>query len=218
VVKVIDFGIAKAITQSEWAQTAFTQEGAVIGTPEYMSPEQVWGLADVDTRSDVYSLGVVLYELLTGELPFDSRLLRRAALVEIQRVIREVTPPKPSTRLMQIAQDRTTQIVTGRSTTRERLTAELRRELDWVPLMALRKERDRRYREPAGAGGGHPAVSGRIARCVPRRTRGCTWRRKFVRRNRVQVVRGGSGVRRARPRGWRWRIWQRRRSAIECPA
>ncbi len=214
VVKVIDFGIAKALTQAEWAQTAFTQEGVVIGTPEYMSPEQVSGLADVDTRSDVYSLGVVLYELLTGELPFDSRELRRAALVEVQRVIREVTPPKPSTRLMQVAGDLTTQIVTGRATTRERLTAELRRELDWIPLMAIRKERERRY-----------ASAGALAEDVRRYLDGLPLiaapdsrvylARKFVRRNRVQVL-AGAAVFLALGVGLAAAIWQANEAARQA--
>src|SRR5205085_7022829 len=98
--KVIDFGIAKAAHQPLTAQTLFTHAGSVIGTPEYMSPEQAQttGL-DVDTRTDIYSLGVVLYELLTGTTPFDPSALRRAGLEAMARMIREVDPPLPSTRL-----------------------------------------------------------------------------------------------------------------------
>ena len=98
--KVIDFGVAKATNQRLTEQTLFTQQGVLIGTPEYMSPEQaeMSGL-DIDTRTDIYSLGVLLYELLVGVLPFDSATLRRAGYAEIARIIREVEPPKPSTRL-----------------------------------------------------------------------------------------------------------------------
>jgi serine/threonine protein kinase len=186
VLKVIDFGIAKAIADKGWVNTAHTQSGHVIGTPEYMSPEQIAGEIDVDTRADVYSLGVLLYELLTGELPFDSREFRKAALAEIQRIIREVTPPKPSTRLMQLAGERTTTIAESRSASRERLTSELRRELDWIPLMALRKERERRYPSPqALADDVQRYLDGRPLRAAPESR--AYLARKFVRRNRVQV-------------------------------
>ena len=191
VVKVIDFGIAKAITQAEWANTAFTQEGMVIGTPEYMSPEQVLGVLDVDTRSDVYALGVVLYELLTGELPFDSLELRRAGLAEIQRIIREQAPPRPSTRLSGADPERRTSIARSRSIAGDRLSTELRRELDWIPLMALRKERDRRYASASALADdvcryldGRPLVAAPDSRMY--------LARKFVGRNRVQVVAAAS--------------------------
>jgi serine/threonine protein kinase len=99
-VKVIDFGVAKATAQRAGGETMFTAHGQLIGTPEYMSPEQARGDGSyVDTRSDAYSLGVVLYELLSGALPFDPHTLRAAAGAEVQRIIREVDPPRPSTRL-----------------------------------------------------------------------------------------------------------------------
>jgi serine/threonine protein kinase/Tfp pilus assembly protein PilF len=207
VVKVIDFGVAKAITHQDWANTAYTQEGMVIGTPEYMSPEQIAGELDIDTRSDVYSLGVMLYELLTGELPFDTRELRRAGLAEIQRIIREVAPPKPSTRLMQLAGDRTTTIVHDRSATRDRLSAELRRELDWIPLMALRKERDRRYSSAAAlAEDVRRYLAGQALLAAPdSRT---YLARKFVKRNRVEVIAGGVVVA-ALAAGLVVSLWQR---------
>jgi serine/threonine protein kinase len=97
--KVIDFGIAKAVSQRLTEKTLFTEFHQMIGTPEYMSPEQADGSLDIDTRTDIYGLGVLLYELLTGTTPFDGRELRSKAYGEIQRVIREVDPPAPSTRL-----------------------------------------------------------------------------------------------------------------------
>jgi eukaryotic-like serine/threonine-protein kinase len=207
VVKVIDFGVAKAISHSLTDKTIFTERGQVIGTPEYMSPEQVAGEIDVDTRADVYSLGVLLYELLTGELPFDSRELRKAAMAEIQRIIREVTPPKPSTRLMQLAGDRTTTIAQSRSATRDRLTSELRRELDWIPLMALRKERERRYPSPqALAEDVHRYLDGRPLHAAPESR--AYLAKKFVRRNKVQVFATGA-VFVALSAGLALALWQR---------
>ncbi|MCU0913236.1 MAG: protein kinase, partial [Planctomycetes bacterium] len=144
--KVIDFGIAKATNQRLTERTIFTRYAELIGTPEYMSPEQaeMSGL-DIDTRTDIYSLGVVLYELLTGALPFDSDTLRAAALGEIQRIIREVEPPRPSTRLSALG-ERARKIAESRRTDTAALARRLRSELEWIPLKALRKDRTRRYR------------------------------------------------------------------------
>jgi serine/threonine protein kinase/tetratricopeptide (TPR) repeat protein len=147
--KVIDFGVAKATDQRLTERTLFTQFGALVGTPEYMSPEQaeISGL-DVDTRSDVYSLGVLLYELLTGTTPLDRETLRRAAFAEILRRIKE-EPPRPSTRLS-ASGDRLPSIAAVRGTDPARLSRALRGDLDWVVMRALEKDRTRRYETANG--------------------------------------------------------------------
>jgi len=205
--KVIDFGVAKAIAGDRWANTAHTQSGVMIGTPLYMSPEQVAGELDVDTRADVYSLGVMLYELLAGEAPFDARSMRKAAIAEIQRIIRDETPPKPSTRMAQLANDRTTTVADARSTTGERIASELRRELDWIPLMALRKERDRRYESPqALADDLRRYLDGRPLRAAPESR--AYLARKFVRRHKVPVL-ATAAVFAALAAGLSVALWQR---------
>jgi non-specific serine/threonine protein kinase/serine/threonine-protein kinase len=149
-VKVIDFGIAKALSQTTVEKTLFTETGQLVGTPEYMSPEQAEGTGlDVDTRSDVYSLGVILYELLAGALPFDPHRLRSAGYEEIRRVIRQTEPPRPSTRLSQLGGELAQQVALSRNMTLESLEKQLHGELDWIPLMALRKDRARRYATPS---------------------------------------------------------------------
>jgi len=143
--KIIDFGIAKAIAQPLAERPAFTELGALIGTPEYMSPEQaeMSGL-DVDTRTDVYALGVILYELLTGTLPLDRKLLREAPLDEIRRTIREKDPPKPSTRITQLG-PASVESAQNRHSEPARLASHLRGDLDWITMRALEKDRTRRY-------------------------------------------------------------------------
>src|SRR5205807_6141551 len=132
VVKVIDFGVAKAVGQTLTDKTLFTGVAQMIGTPLYMSPEQA-GMSDldVDTRSDVYSLGVLLYELLTGTTPFPKERFRKAAYDEIRRIIREEEPPRPSTRLSE-SQDSLPSVAAQRQTEPAKLTKLVRGELDWV--------------------------------------------------------------------------------------
>jgi len=182
--KIIDFGLAKAMTLSLTDRTLHTELGTLIGTPEYMSPEQAEVTSlDVDTRSDVYTLGVILYELLSGVLPFDARALRAQSLDEIRRTIREVEPPRPSTRLSNRAQS-----AGPRDTDRAgRVAVELRGELDWIIMRALEKERGRRYQTVNG-----------LARDLQRHLEGetveaappsATYRaRKFARRYRVALA------------------------------
>ena len=146
--KIIDFGIAKATSGRLTEKTVFTEFRQMLGTPEYMSPEQAEnGLEDVDTRSDVYSLGVILYELLVGAPPFDSKRLRSAAYGELQRIIREVDAPRPSTRLKSL--DTLPSVAAVRRTEPARLTSSLRGELDWIVMKCLEKARDRRYSSAA---------------------------------------------------------------------
>jgi eukaryotic-like serine/threonine-protein kinase len=143
--KIIDFGVAKATAQPLTEHSLFTELGVMIGTPEYMSPEQAeMGGLDIDTRTDVYALGVMLYELLTGALPFDRDQLRRAGLMEIQRTIREKEPPRPSTRVTQLG-PASAEAAHSRRTEPARLAGELRGDLDWITMKALEKDRTRRY-------------------------------------------------------------------------
>jgi len=143
--KVIDFGIAKATDRSAADETAFTQYGALVGTPEYMSPEQAsMGAEEVDTRTDIYSLGVMLYELLVGVLPFEPDVLRRAGFGEILRIVREVEPPKPSTRVSTLGAT-AADLARRRNTDAPALSRQLRGDLDWIVLKAIEKDRARRY-------------------------------------------------------------------------
>jgi serine/threonine protein kinase/tetratricopeptide (TPR) repeat protein len=183
--KVIDFGVAKATDQRLTDQT-LTAFGTIVGTPEYMSPEQAEpGQVDVDTRSDVYSLGVILYELLTGTTPLERGRVRDVALLEVLRLIREEEPPTPSTRL-----GTTTElpaIAANRGLEPKKLSGLVRGELDWIAMKGLEKDRSRRYEsasalaidleryladEPVSAG--PPSARYRV--------------RKFVRRNKVPVI------------------------------
>ncbi len=143
--KIIDFGVAKAIAQPLTEKTIFTEQGQLIGTPEYMSPEQAEMTSlDIDTRSDIYSLGVMLYELLTGMLPFERHTMRHAGFDEIRRIIREVEPPKPSAKAS-ATDDSSCQRAKKRRNDPQSLCRLLRQELDWIVMKTLEKDRTRRY-------------------------------------------------------------------------
>jgi len=147
--KIIDFGIAKATTQPLTDKTVFTFQGQLLGTPEYMSPEQVdLAMQDIDIRSDIYSLGVVLYELLAGVLPFEGESLARLGFAEVQRTIREQEPASPSIRLSSLG-EQAKAIAESRRTEVVPLARRLHKELEWIPLKAMRKDRCRRYRSAA---------------------------------------------------------------------
>jgi serine/threonine protein kinase len=187
--KVIDFGLAKALNQRLTDDTVFTQVGQIVGTLEYMSPEQVDGNnLDVDTRADVYSLGVILYELLTGSKPFPGDQLRSANFTELLRILHEVDPPRPSSRLS--SADNLAEIAARRRIEPTRLTKQIHGELDWIVMKCLEKDRARRYEtvnglamdlkrflanEPVSAG--PPSATYRV--------------RKFLRRNWAPVAAAG---------------------------
>jgi serine/threonine protein kinase len=142
--KIIDFGLAKAVGPKLTERTMFTQFGQIVGTIDYMSPEQAaFNQLDVDTRSDIYSLGVLLYELLTGETPFDKKRLHMAAFDELLRIIRQEDPPRPSVRLSSHAS--LPKIAADRKSEPRKLSLLVRGELDWIVMKAIDKERDRRY-------------------------------------------------------------------------
>ena len=151
VAKIIDFGIAKATQQRLTDKTLFTHLDHFIGTPVYMSPEQANpSELDIDTRSDIYSLGVLLYELITGKPPFEPKTLRKAGIDEIRRIIREEDPPKPSTQLRTVAGEDRALFAKTRHTVPEKLGRLVRRDLDWVVMKALEKDRTRRYETTNG--------------------------------------------------------------------
>ncbi len=191
VVKVIDFGVAKALAQPLTGSTIYTERGQMIGTPEYMSPEQARGSGvDVDTRADVYSLGAILYELLTGLTPFDPTILREKGYAELQRIIEREEAPRPSTRLTTIAKT-----PTGSGETMLHaidpvaMSKRLKGDMDWIVMKCLEKERDRRYETANGLAmdlqrylNSEPVVAGPPS--VTYRTR------KFVKRNKA-LVSGG---------------------------
>ncbi|MCX5645256.1 MAG: protein kinase [Phycisphaerae bacterium] len=185
--KVIDFGVARAISPEFAEYTSVTQAGQLIGTPEYMSPEQV-NLAseDIDVRSDIYSLGVLLYVLLTGAMPFDSETLRKGGIDALRRFILEEEPKTPSARLVGLEGLIATSAENRRTETKA-LTRRLYQELEWIPLKAMAKDRERRYRSAAELAddlhnylNGAPLIAGPPSRLYKVR--------KFVRRNRTLVA------------------------------
>ena len=184
--KIIDFGVSKATTQTLTDSTMCTQYGQVIGTPEYMSPEQAENTGlDIDTRADVYSLGVILYELLTGSLPFESKNLRAKGLDELRRTIREVDPPRPSQRVTVLAAaPDASQSLRAEAA---RVAGRLRGDLDWITMRALEKDRTRRYGAASDLAADirrhlefQPVVAGPPSQVYRLK--------KFVRRNRIGVT------------------------------
>jgi serine/threonine protein kinase len=221
--KVIDFGVAKAMSQSLTEKTIFTETGQMIGTPEYMSPEQSDPTsADIDTRSDIYSLGVLLYELVAGATPFDGKELRSKAYGEIQRILREVDPPRPSDRLSTIStkdREASSRIEKARGVRIRELAKTLRSELEWIPLKAMRKEPRNRYQTAIGLAedvrnylDGKPLIAG------PEST---GYRvRKYVRRHKALVT-GVGAVALALVAGlslaaWQWREAEAERAVAEA--
>jgi serine/threonine protein kinase len=190
--KVIDFGISKATEARLTDRSLFATFAALIGTPAYMSPEQAeMGGVDIDTRSDIYSLGVLLYELLTGKTPFDPKELTKVGLDEMRRMLREKEPPRPSIRLGTLSATELGKAATARRTDPGRLVSSLRGDLDWIVMKALEKDRSRRYETANGLAMDiqHHLNNEPVAARPP------SWRYRFqklVRRNRVVFAAGGA--------------------------
>ena len=186
--KIIDFGIAKAVSQPLTDRTLHTAIADFVGTPGYMSPEQAAGEVDIDTRTDVYALGVLLYELLTGVLPFDRALLKHGSVDAVRRAILEADPPRPSTRISRHGTE-AAEIASRRRVDAARLRAQLKGDLDWITMKALEKDRRRRY-------GSASDLAADIQRHLQHRpvsagAPGAGYRaRKFVRRHRFGVAAG----------------------------
>ena len=183
--KVIDFGVAKA-TEVKLTDMSFADTGAIVGTPAYMSPEQADPSSmDIDTRTDVYALGVMLYELLTGSPPIDAKQFQRGAILEMLRMVREVDPPRPSTKLS--TAEALPNIAANRSIEPARLAKLLQGELDWVVMKALEKDRTRRYETANGfARDIQRYLADEVVEARPP-SRGYRLK-KFVKRNKGQVI------------------------------
>jgi len=184
--KIIDFGVAKAVEQRLTEKTLFTEFGQVVGTMEYMSPEQAkLNQQDIDTRSDIYSLGVLLYELLAGETPFDRERLRSAVFDELLRIIREEEPPRPSQRLS--TSQSLPSIAANRQIEPKKLSTLVHGELDWIVMKALEKDRTRRYEtaNSFAADVQHYLTDEPVEACPP----SAVYRlKKFARRNRAAIT------------------------------
>jgi serine/threonine protein kinase/tetratricopeptide (TPR) repeat protein len=188
--KIIDFGVAKAMDHTLFDNTMTTSAGQLVGTPEYMSPEQAdMSNQGIDTRTDVYALGVVLYELLVGQLPFPSEELKKRGFYEVLRIIREDEPPTPSTRAKTLAgkTEILTEVARNRRVDPTHLTRALRGDLDWITMRALEKDRTRRYETVKGmAQDVHRFLKDEPVSAGPP---GATYRvKKFVRRHRTGVA------------------------------
>jgi serine/threonine protein kinase len=208
--RVIDFGIAKAMGLRAADDVSLTGHLEMIGTPLYMSPEQAEGNPDIDTRTDIYALGVILYELLTGTTPVAPELLRAAAYAEIQRIIREHEPPLPSARVAAAHTDRDS-ISALRSTRHDELQRSIRGELDWIAMKALDKERGRRYESAAAfASDLRRYLDGDAVLAAPP---GRAYQLgKFVRRHRV-LASAGAAVTLALVVGLAGTLWQARQAS-----
>jgi len=191
--KVIDFGVAKATGPQLTEKTMFTQFGQILGTFEYMSPEQAkLNQLDVDTRADIYSLGVLLYELLTGTTPFDRGRLQVVGFEELLRIIREEEPPKPSTRISTLG-ERTETVAASRGGDARQLRRSLSGDLDWIVMRAMDKDRNRRYESAASLADDIERflADAPVHACPP----STAYRmKKFVRRHRGQVTAAGALV------------------------
>ena len=186
--KVIDFGVAKAINQKLSVETVHTQISQMIGTPLYMSPEQATlGVVDVDTRSDVYALGTLLYELLTGTTPFNAETLKQAGFDEMRRIIREEEPTRPSMAVSKLDSRVRSTVEQCRSSAPHILHDSLKGELDWIVMRALEKDPDRRYESARALAADieHYLSHKPVDACPPSLAYRC---RKFVRRNRITVA------------------------------